>query len=69
VDNPNSEDEDGSDGTASMTGDSNLGSAFDWDLPDADAGLSAWDQLGEGYERDAARIGQCSMQQLEDLWY
>ena len=64
VDDPHSEDEDCSDGTASTADDRD--SAFGWNLPEADTGLSAWDQLGEGYERDAARIGQCSMQQLED---
>jgi hypothetical protein len=33
-------------------------STFDWDKFDVGAGLSAWDNLGEGYERDAARIGK-----------
>jgi len=28
---------------------------FDWEL--LEGGLSAWDQLGEGYERDAAAVG------------
>ena len=54
--NPHSEDEDCSDGTASTAGNQDADSAFSWDLPEADAGLSAWAQLGEGYERDAARI-------------
>jgi hypothetical protein len=27
-----------------------------WEL--LEGGLSAWDQLGEGYERDAAEIGE-----------
>ena len=30
----------------------------DWEAIEANSGLSAWDQLGEGYERDAAAIGQ-----------
>jgi hypothetical protein len=31
-------------------------SLFDWEQFDAESGLSAWDQLGEGYESDAAKI-------------
>jgi hypothetical protein len=30
----------------------------DWEAIEANFGLSAWDQLGEGYERDAATIGK-----------
>jgi hypothetical protein len=30
----------------------------DWAAIEANSGLSAWDQLGEGYERDAAAIGK-----------
>ena len=31
---------------------------IEWDAIGSDSGLSAWDQLGEGYERDAASIGE-----------
>lgn len=31
--------------------------AVDWDALEKECGLSAWDQLGESYEADAARIG------------
>ena len=34
---------------------------FDWDKFDSGDSLSAWDQLGEGYERDAARVGKPSL--------
>lgn len=30
----------------------------DWAAIEANSGLSAWDQLGESYERDAAEIGK-----------
>ena len=35
----------------------------DWEAIETNYGLSAWDQLGEGYERDAAAIGklQCNV--------
>jgi hypothetical protein len=54
---PDGEDNDGvitSDAGSDTDGD--LGE-FNWDLLEAGSGLSAWDQLGEGYERDAAKIG------------
>jgi hypothetical protein len=31
---------------------------IDWAAIEANSGLSAWDQLGESYERDAAEIGK-----------
>jgi hypothetical protein len=31
---------------------------IDWAAIEANSGLSAWDRLGEGYERDAAEIGK-----------
>jgi hypothetical protein len=31
---------------------------IDWAAIEAGSGLSAWDQLGEGYERDAAALGK-----------
>lgn len=31
--------------------------AVDWDALEKECGLSAWDQLGESYEADAAGIG------------
>jgi hypothetical protein len=31
---------------------------FDWDRFGSGTGLSAWDELGEGYERDTANIGE-----------
>ena len=35
---------------------------FDWDRFEAEYSLSAWDQLGEGYERDAAKVGAYQQQ-------
>ena len=31
--------------------------AVDWDVLEKECGLSAWDQLGESYEAEAAGIG------------
>ena len=39
---------------------------FDWDKFESGAGLSAWDKLGEDYERDAARVGASPLQ--TNLW-
>lgn len=40
---------------------SDPGSEFDHEDPaslfDCESGLSAWDQLGEAYEKDAAKVG------------
>jgi hypothetical protein len=36
------------------------GFMVDWAAIEAGSGLSAWDQLGEGYERDAAALGKFS---------
>jgi hypothetical protein len=54
-----SEDGEGSDGPGADEDDDPLDAdVFDWDQFDTRAGLSAWDQLGEGYEQDAARISE-----------
>jgi hypothetical protein len=37
-------------------------SYLDWDAIWADSGLSTWDQLGEGYERNAATICESGCQ-------
>jgi len=38
-----------------------VGDEFDWDKFDSGDGLSAWDQMGEGYEQDAARISESAL--------
>lgn len=39
---------------------------IDWATIEAGSGLSAWDQLGEGYERDAAALDLCKFQYDHD---
>ena len=41
--------------------------AFDWDKIEGNSGLSAWDQLGEAYEKDAANIGVYPWQIIQTL--
>lgn len=42
--------------------DSDDGESTDWDAIEMQSGLSAWDQLGERYEADAATMGKfCSI--------
>ena len=40
---------------------------FDWDRFDSGTGLSAWDQLGEDYERETANVGKSSQVVLTRL--
>ena len=41
----------------SVDADHNNDESINWDkFEETESGLSAWDQLGEGYDRDAARI-------------
>ena len=64
-----SEDEEGDDGEGQPQEDIGVGdhdSVEDvWDLGGSGVGLSAWDQLGEEYEQDAAQISQWSVSSHE----
>ena len=56
---PDSEGEEGNEGPASDE-EGTDDDIFDWDRFDSGTGLSAWDQLGEDYERETANIGKSS---------
>jgi hypothetical protein len=51
----NSDDEEDSDCSVSIKDDD----PFDLESFEGESGLSAWDQLGDGYEQDAAEICEC----------
>jgi hypothetical protein len=56
------EDEEGGDGCGQLQQDIGIddydSDEHERDLYESGIGLSAWDQLGEGYEQDAAQISQ-----------